>query len=147
MLITIFISGSSTIQPTNGIVWCLNRPWLFKGRIVLSKGSISIQWIVQLVSPVLIRCIVIYLLNSAIQCLNNQGKDSILHTCPIRKKSSITNFKQHLASVNFGAHLKFFVQLFFFVIVNMETVKYIYIRHTKIARHLYMYVTKAYFMF
>ena len=37
-----------------------NRPWLFKGWILLSNGSISIQWIVQLVFQLLIRCIVIY---------------------------------------------------------------------------------------
>jgi len=37
-----------------------NRPWFFKGWIVLSNGSISIQWIEQLFSLVLIHCIVIY---------------------------------------------------------------------------------------
>jgi len=37
-----------------------NRPWFFKVWIVLSYGSISTQWIEQLVSLVLIHCIVIY---------------------------------------------------------------------------------------
>ena len=50
----------------------LTWPRLSKGWIALSAG-ISIQWIVQLVSPILIRWIVIYLVDSDIQRLNNRS--------------------------------------------------------------------------
>ena len=49
-------------------------PQLFGKRwIALSDGLISIHWITQLISPILIRWIVIYPMDSAIQPLNNQS--------------------------------------------------------------------------
>ena len=48
-------------------------PRLFKGWIALSTGQISIQWILQLVSSIVIRWIAIYPVDSAIQRLNNRG--------------------------------------------------------------------------
>ena len=42
--------------------------------IALSDRKISIQWITQLVSQVLIRWIVVYLVYSAIKLLNNRGQ-------------------------------------------------------------------------
>ena len=52
------------------------RPWLFKGWIELSSGLISVQWIMQLVSLILIRWIVIYLVDSPIRRLNNRGQQT-----------------------------------------------------------------------
>ena len=46
-----------------------------KMQITISTGSISIHWIAQLVSPIFIRWIVIYPVNSAIQRFNNPGED------------------------------------------------------------------------
>ena len=57
------------------------RPQLFKRRIALSNGSICIQRITQLVSQILIRWLVIYLVDSTIQLLTNWGQD--LSTCII----------------------------------------------------------------
>ena len=53
----------------------LRFPWpqLFKRWIALSTGYITIQRIAQLVSLILIRWIVIYPVDSAIQRLNNWG--------------------------------------------------------------------------
>ena len=52
---------------------CLFNPKLFNRRKTLSIGQISIQWITQLVSLILIRWIVIYPLNSDFQRLKNPG--------------------------------------------------------------------------
>ena len=52
------------------------RAPFFKRWIALSTGYKSIQWITQLVSLILIRWIVIYPVDSAIQRLNNWGKTS-----------------------------------------------------------------------
>ena len=49
------------------------RNWLFKSWIVLSTGKITIHGIVQLVSLILIRRIVIYLMDTAIHVLNNRA--------------------------------------------------------------------------
>ena len=51
------------------------RPKLFKSWTALSTGKISIHWITQLVSLILIYWIVIYPVDSAIQRLNNWGLD------------------------------------------------------------------------
>ena len=50
------------------------RPQLFKRWIALSSGYISIQWIAQLVSLILIHWIVIYPVDSVVQPLNNRGQ-------------------------------------------------------------------------
>ena len=47
------------------------RNWLFKSWIVLSTGKITIHGIAQLVSLILIRRIVIYLMDKSIHVLNN----------------------------------------------------------------------------
>ena len=52
----------------------LTLPRLFKRWIALSTGEKSIQWTVQLVCLILIRWIVIYPVDSAIQRLNNWGQ-------------------------------------------------------------------------
>jgi len=68
-----------------------NRPWFFKGWIVLTNGSISIQWIAQLVSLVLIHCIVIYRsVEQRYPTLEQPGQG--LHTAlaQLGKKNSIT---------------------------------------------------------
>ena len=49
------------------------RNWLFKSWIVLSTGKITIHGIAQLVSLILIRRIVIYLMDTAIHVLNNRA--------------------------------------------------------------------------
>ena len=49
------------------------RNWLFKSWIVLSTGKITIHGIAQLVSLILIRWIVIYLMDTAIHVLNNRA--------------------------------------------------------------------------
>ena len=51
-------------------------PRLFKSWIALFTGLKSIHQITQLVSLILIRRIVIYPVDSAIQCLNNRGQKS-----------------------------------------------------------------------
>ena len=50
------------------------RQQLFKRLITLSTGQITIHWITQLVSLILIRWIVIYPVDSSIQSLNNRGE-------------------------------------------------------------------------
>jgi len=56
-------------------------PWaqLFKRRIMLPSGQISIQWIEQSVFLILIHWIMIHPMDSAIQHLNNQGLENKLH--------------------------------------------------------------------
>ena len=49
------------------------RNWLFKSWIVLSTGKITIHGIAQLVSLILIRRIVIYLMDKSIHVLNNRA--------------------------------------------------------------------------
>ena len=49
------------------------RPQLFKGWITLSAGWISINWIMQLFLLILILWMVIYLVDSPTQRLNNRG--------------------------------------------------------------------------
>ena len=55
------------------------RPQLFKGKIVLSSGSITIHWRMQLVILIsLIRCIMLYPVDSPpIYPLNNSGQKAI----------------------------------------------------------------------
>ena len=77
-------------------MWCTNQlsklscgiglawPRLFKGWIALSTGQISIQWILQLVSPIVIPWIMIYPVDSAIQHLNNRGLKANLNGSEIR---------------------------------------------------------------
>ena len=50
------------------------RPQLFKRWITLSTGQITIHWILQLVSLLLIQWIAIYPVDSAIHRLNNWGQ-------------------------------------------------------------------------
>ena len=52
------------------------RPQSFKRWITLSIGQISIHWITQLVSLILIHSIVIYPMNNAIHLLNNRGQEN-----------------------------------------------------------------------
>ena len=49
------------------------KHWLFKRWMALSTGEIAIDWIVQLVSLILIQRIVIYLMDTAIHVLNNRA--------------------------------------------------------------------------
>ena len=51
-----------------------SRAQLFKRWITLSTGQVTIHWIAQLVPVVLIRWIVIYPVDSAIQRLSNPGQ-------------------------------------------------------------------------
>ena len=60
-----------------------SRSQLCKKQIALSDGSVSIQTIMQLVSQILIRWLVIYPLDSTIQLLTNWGQD--LSTCIISR--------------------------------------------------------------
>ena len=86
-----------------------NRPWFFKGWIVLSNGSISIQWIEQLVSRVLIHCIVIYhSVERRYPTLEQPGQDLYTALAQLGKKIQLLLLKYDLASDNFGAHLEFF---------------------------------------
>ena len=62
------------------------RPQLFKRRIALSAGSISIHRITQLVSQILISWLVIYPLDSTIQLLTNWGQDLSTHIISLLKK-------------------------------------------------------------
>ena len=55
--------------------------------IALSNGYISVYWIVQLISLILIRWIVIYPVDSAIQRLNNRCLASYRFTCPVSANS------------------------------------------------------------
>jgi len=55
----------------------MGRPQLFKRWIALSTGQIIIQWIMPLVSLILIQYIAIYLVDGSIQQLNNQGQKFI----------------------------------------------------------------------
>ena len=57
----------------------LTWPQLLKRQIALSTGQIAIQWIVQLVSLILIYWIEIYPMDSAIQLLNNWGLKDLFH--------------------------------------------------------------------
>ena len=59
-----------------------SRPRLFKGWIALSTRYISNQWIVQLVSVILIRWIVIYSVDSDIQRLNDWSQGNKRVKCP-----------------------------------------------------------------
>ena len=80
-------------------------PRLFKGWIALSNGLISIQWIVQLVSPILIRWIVIYSLDSAIQRLNNRGLFGRRKRFLVRKETS--------QCLPFAVHLQYCITILF----------------------------------
>ena len=66
---------SNKSNPCKGQAICRAKAWpqLFKRWITLSSGYITILWIVYLVSLILIRWIVIYPVDSAIQLLNNCG--------------------------------------------------------------------------
>ena len=55
--------------------------------IALSSGYICIPWIVQLISLILIRWIVIYPVDSAIQRSNNRCLASYRFTCPVSANS------------------------------------------------------------
>ena len=50
-------------------------PWLFKGSIALSTGAYPVDSVI-IFPNVLIRWLVIYLVDNAIQPLNNQGQAS-----------------------------------------------------------------------
>ena len=50
-------------------------PWLFKGSIALSTGAYPVDSVI-IFPNVLIRWLVIYLVDNAIQRLNNQGQAS-----------------------------------------------------------------------
>ena len=59
--------------------------------VVLSNGSISIQWIEQLVSLVLIHCIVIYhSVEQRYPALEQPGQDLYTALAQLGKKNSIT---------------------------------------------------------
>ena len=58
------------------------RAQLFKRWITLSTGLVTIHWIAQLVPVILIRRMVIYPVDSAIQCLNKPGQ---INHCPVDK--------------------------------------------------------------
>ena len=66
----------------------ITRSRLFKRWTALSTGYKSIQWITQLVSQVLIRWIVTYPVDSAIQRLNNRD---LMEKALIYKQILLTN--------------------------------------------------------
>ena len=57
--------------PLPRVVFLFTWPQMFKRWITLSIGQITIHWIMQLIPIILIRWIVIYPVDSAIQRLNN----------------------------------------------------------------------------
>ena len=68
------VSGKTFIAYMTQNVFADIRSRLFKRWIALSSGQISLQWITQLVFLILIRWIVLYPMDSAIQRLNNRGQ-------------------------------------------------------------------------
>ena len=73
---------------------------LFKGWIALSIGYISIKWIVQLVSPIRIRWVVIYPVDSFIQRFNNRGLAGRRKRFLVQKETSCLPFAVHLQCCN-----------------------------------------------
>ena len=91
-------------------------PQLFKRRITLSTGEISVSWITQLLVS-LIHWVVIYLVNSTIQLLNRAGPDVLIFEWTEKSFAH-----EHCKAANFVHFLlTYFGDLYMYLIlVNVE---------------------------
>ena len=75
-VLTYIFTQTGDKNPVDGILWCEHSNKTPFTKLQFFKGWIAlfIQWIMQLISLILIHWIVIYPVDSAIHCLNNLGQ-------------------------------------------------------------------------